>query len=358
METASNKSKRPLNKSKRMGSYVFFFLTGMDKTMLMTRNHNHDDDDDDDDASIRKMIKKGDDCDVAPFSDLNHDVGVCKSWRSLALCSKRKFMASRPPMSILTNNNENVCYLKDFDGRMFQTIIPYLEGRICVGLTCGYLILFGKKTEDFWALACESYHKASTSFPRISIFRGILVFAQSISKWVFVVVNVDGAKIWFSVAGEGAWKYDISTFPIVDVHAFKGKIYTLHRGLRLCEMRLMNPKPKFTLLTHEYYWKTTSSTPKFASSGENLYVSNDYSEDPYVYELDFGKMEWRMPEENTILFFSNLRHGVVIKPELWSQYKRYECFYNNTDKFKKGRFFSRSMWYYPHLCLDVDNLDE
>ncbi|CAH1426883.1 unnamed protein product [Lactuca virosa] len=112
----------------------------MAKTRSMTRNQNHDD------GSSTKKIKTWDNGGVAPWLDLNHDVlflvmmrlgivdffafsGVCKSWRSLSLSNKKRFMASKPPilMRISTRGNEKECCLKDFEGRKLKTIIPHSE---------------------------------------------------------------------------------------------------------------------------------------------------------------------------------------------------------------------------------------
>ncbi|KAL7591065.1 hypothetical protein Lser_V15G34921 [Lactuca serriola] len=66
-----------------------------------------------DEARSRITINSG----VASWSDLPHDKlsivmmkrgvidflafsRVCKSWRSLALCNRNKFIVSRPPMSV------------------------------------------------------------------------------------------------------------------------------------------------------------------------------------------------------------------------------------------------------------------
>ncbi|KAL4555525.1 hypothetical protein LXL04_038147 [Taraxacum kok-saghyz] len=103
-----------------------------------------------------------------PCSDLNHDVlnlvmiklevvdslafnKVCKSWRSLTLSKRNKFLVSKPPMSISISYNdayekdndayEKECNLEYFEGRKLKTIVPHLAKRKCVGITCGYLIL-------------------------------------------------------------------------------------------------------------------------------------------------------------------------------------------------------------------------
>ena len=137
--------------------YVCFTIVGMAKTRSMTRNHKHDDDDD---ASIGKRI----DTSVAPWSELNHDVlflvmmelgvvdfvsfsGVCKSWRSLALPNKIRFMASKPPMELFWtsggSNNTKEYSLLDFGGRKFKIILPGSGGKYFIGLTWIDLWLLG-----------------------------------------------------------------------------------------------------------------------------------------------------------------------------------------------------------------------
>ncbi|CAH1450160.1 unnamed protein product [Lactuca virosa] len=176
----------------------------MAKIRSMTRNQNHDHDD----ASSRKRIKT---CDnsyvVAPWSDLNHDVlfifmmqlgvidflsfsGVCKSWRSFAVSSRKSFMASRTPMfiQIFSDAYEKTCHLEDSEGRKFKTTLPHSASRTCVGLTCGYLILFGEKTKEFWLVNPITRH--GLHFPDVTsdVYQGherlrvILVFSPSISE--------------------------------------------------------------------------------------------------------------------------------------------------------------------------------
>ncbi|KAL7591393.1 hypothetical protein Lser_V15G32982 [Lactuca serriola] len=144
----------------------------MAKTRSMTRNPNHDDDNaSSSSSSSRKRFKNFNHNGVASWSDVNHDVlflimtklgvvdfvtfsGVCKSWRSFAVSNRITFMASKPPMKIsigLHVNKEDSYYLlEDLKERRFKTIIPHSSCRAYFGLTCGYLILFGRETRDFW----------------------------------------------------------------------------------------------------------------------------------------------------------------------------------------------------------------
>ncbi|CAH1439328.1 unnamed protein product [Lactuca virosa] len=298
----------------------------------MARNQNHDDDDAST-SSRKKRIKTRDNSGVGPWSELNHDVlflvmmqlsfvdfvafsGVCKSWRSFAL--RKRFMASRPPMLMSISDpsymNSYYCHLKDFDGRKFKTLLPHSVGRRCV----------------------------------------------------FVVIDRLYFNIWFSVEGKGAWNHVSSTYSILDLHAFKGKIYARSNTWRVYEMKL-NPKPKLTLLKIKNFPKSKSANPVFVSSDENLYVMDHGLKEP-IEELDFGEMKWVSPKEKTIgeysFFCSDWKYGVVFNPELWigprSQLKRYDCFCRHTttdQKCPKGSFFSTRMWYFPHSCLNVDIID-
>ncbi|CAH1417445.1 unnamed protein product [Lactuca virosa] len=149
---------------------------------------------DDASSSSRKRFKNFNHNGVASWSDVNHDVlflvmmklgvvdfvafsGVCKSWRSLAVSNKNTFMASKPPMEIsiymVANENDYIycCCLQDFERRRFKTIIPHYIGRTCVGLTCGYLILFGTKTRDFWLVNPITRHQLH--FPDYPIYAGV-----------------------------------------------------------------------------------------------------------------------------------------------------------------------------------------
>ncbi|KAL7607325.1 hypothetical protein Lser_V15G16136 [Lactuca serriola] len=354
------------------------------RTRSMTGNQNCDGAS----SSSRKRVNGG----VAPWSDLNPDVlflvmmnlgvidflafgGVCKTWRSLARNNKKIFMASRPPMLMSISDpsyekKEWYCCLEDFEGRKFKTILPHAAGRICVGITCGYLILFGGETKDFWLvnlITRQQLHfpcfpfNARTDLARI---RGILVYSPSVSGWVFVVLCTFSCQIWFSIAGTRAWSR-ISTFLTIDLHAFKGKIYTINIGCRLCEMKL-TPEPKLTLLQNKNIPQPGFFFPEFVSSGENLYVMDRGFKDSYtVHKLDFEEMKWVSSEktlEECAFFVNDFKYSAAIKSDLWvdhrSLYERYAYFHSTIDTSRKGGFLPSYIWYFPSDCLNVNLLDE
>ncbi|CAH1448975.1 unnamed protein product [Lactuca virosa] len=371
----------------------------------MTRNQNQDGNDNasSSSSSSRKRLKSFDKGDVGSCSDLNHDVlflvmmqlgfidffafsGVCKSWRSLAHANMNRFMASKPPMSIRFNryaaDNKEIWHLNDFEGREFKIIVPHSAGKILVRCTCGYLIFMGKETHDFWLVNPITRHELY--FPdhllcvvigdHEVIIKAILVFSPSISGWVFVMLyrkvsspySKGKGKISFCMEGKRGWNQVSSTLHILDFHAFKGKIYTLHTDFSVSELRLnLNGKPKWMLFKSKNFTKPDLSHPELVSSGENLYVMDRLS--PHkVLELDFGEMKWVYPE-NTIeqyaFFISGwMKSSAAIKPELsWAgpptQYKTYNHLLD-TDKSRKHSINYNSMWYFPHDCLNVNLLDE
>ncbi|XP_023728897.1 uncharacterized protein LOC111876576 [Lactuca sativa] len=355
----------------------------------MTQSQN-----DDDTSSSSKRIKTCHNRGVAPWSDLHHDAlfivmmqlgivdfvafsKVCKSWRSQALPNRKRFMASKPPMLMYISSHVNMkeCYLQDFEGKNFKTILPHSGGRIYAGFTCGYLILYGWATRDFWLVNPITRHELY--FPNVpsNVYSGeskvsaILIFSSLTSKLVFLVLKRFNHRIWFSTAGEGTWNHVYTTSFILDIHAFKGKIYTLNYDRydlterNLCELRL-NPTPKLTTLKTKNSLKQEVYYPMFVSSGENLYVMETYSKDSYkVLEMDFGEMKWVPFEKNRddyTFFISGSKPGAAVKQDLWveaqsqSPYMRYDV----TDKCEKGRFFTADLWYFPHKCLNADLLNE
>ncbi|XP_023759294.1 uncharacterized protein LOC111907720 isoform X2 [Lactuca sativa] len=341
-------------------------LQGMAKKRNMTRNQNCDGSS----SSSWKRFNDG----VAPWSDLDHNLlflvmmqlgvidflafsGVCKKWRSLALGNKKIFMASRPPMLMSISDpsykkKECKCCLEDFEGRKFKTILPHAAGRICVGLTCGYLILFGGETKDFWLVNLITRHElhfpcfpynASSDVARI---RGILVFSPSVSGWVFVVLRKFSRQIWFSIAGTRAWNRISSTSLAIDLHAFKGKIYTVNIRCRLCEMRL-TPEPKLTLLQTKNLPQPGFLFPEFVNLGEKLYVIDRGLKDSYtVHELDFEEMKWVSSEISEL----GVDHRAL--------YKRDGYFLGTVDTSRKRRCLPSYIWYFPNDCLNVNRLDE
>jgi len=206
-------------------------------------------------------------------------------------------------------------------------------------------------------------------FPSVAggdLIRAIIVFSPSIHGWVFVVINRFNDNIWFLVEGKGAWNHLSSTKCFLDLHAFKGKIYTLNNGYHIYELRI-NPEPQLTLVETSNFIEPRLWLPEFVNSSEKLQVVVGIPENGSfrVKELDFGKMKWVLLDEKTIeehsFFISVKKHGgIAIKPESWAidprpQYKRYDCFpYINQN----DNFFSTNMWYFPRFCLDVDHINE
>ncbi|KAL7594161.1 uncharacterized protein LOC111912854 [Lactuca sativa] len=347
----------------------------MARTRSMARNQN----DDAAASSSREMPKT-----CEHWSDLDHDLldsvmmrlgvvdyysfrGVCKSWRLLACSNENKFMASMPPMtiSICCHAHDKTCFLEDFERRRFKTILPNSAVAACVGLTCGYLIFFVKKTHSFWLV--NPITRKELHFPNFpsdynpGIGRVILVFSPSIYGWAFVLLLHSCREIWFSIEGKGAWNH-VSSYPfcIHDIYAFKGKIYALSDQMhRLFELRLI-PHPKLTMLEIKklkYFFYAT----RFVSSGERLCVRPPISKFlNELHELDFGEMKWVKPCEKTFeeyaFFYSDLNHGADVAVK-WESLGRFASF-PNTDDDGNITFFTAKMWYFPHQSMDVDRIDE
>ena len=127
------------------------------------------------------------------------------------------------------------------------------------------MVFYGEKTRDFWLI--NPFTRNELHFPAFpgSPGKAILVFSPSIpgSGLVLVVLNRSSYRIWLSLEGKGAWNHVSSVNPFLDLHAFKGKIYTLtYAGdswLRrhVCELRLDPPVPKLTLLDTHFVGSTS-----------------------------------------------------------------------------------------------------
>ncbi|XP_023752173.1 uncharacterized protein LOC111900521 isoform X1 [Lactuca sativa] len=296
---------------------------------------------------------------------------VCKSWRSLALSNMNMFIVSRPPMSVSIStdaNHESKCYLEDFEGRKLKISLPHSDYKACVGVSYGYLILLRAKTNDFWLMNPITRHEFHVPFPFLNVrsctsFLGaILVFSPLISGWVFVVFDRYFHKIWFVIFGKREWTYVTTHFSILDLHAFRGKIYTLHLDNFLSEMRLF-PTPEVTLLEFNNFLKPNRRYPRLVSLGEKLYVINRISEFPYmIQEINFSKMEWvsceKTVEEYAFFLSSDYCFSAFIRIETWvdlySQYGKHSF----PDKNGKGKLFRAKMWYFFHDCLNVNFLHQ
>ncbi|KAL4577013.1 hypothetical protein LXL04_013114 [Taraxacum kok-saghyz] len=244
-------------------------------------------------------------------------------------------------VSISTNANEKKCHLVDFEGRKFEIMLPhYVAGRICIGVTCGYLIWCSENTGDFWLVNPITRHELHFPFPDIDfqslprrLLGAILMFSHSLSGWVFIMFNRHCDKIWFCTIGKQEWTCVSTIFPVYHLQAFKGKIYTLYSDNRIGEVTLCLTTPKVTLLEFKNIPEPRFTYPRFVSSGENLYAMDLSLRYPYqnIHEINLGKREWvsrkKTGEENGF-FLSCLYYGAaVIRAEIWadlqSKYGRY-----------------------------------
>ncbi|CAH1443472.1 unnamed protein product [Lactuca virosa] len=319
-------------------------------------------------GSVSKSQNRGDGCSRKRSMTVGAaPCGVCKSWRSLALSNKTRFMESKPPVSIWISEqgNKREYSLHEFDGREFKFLIPKSSRKTCVGLTCGYLVLFRRKPRDFWLMNPITRH--GLRFPKVPSYlepdeegvRAILVFSSSISAWVLVVLCRCTSRIWFSISGKAEWNYVSSISSIIDLHDFKGKIYAIDMGSRLYELGL-DPEPKLMLLKTKNILEADLVFLEFVCSSETLYAMECISFHEYeVHELDFGEMKWVSPNkkimEEYAFLASDLKHSAAIKRELWSNswLQHYEkCAYNYTSG--NGVFFNETIWYFPNDCLKVD----
>ncbi|KAK9051556.1 hypothetical protein SSX86_028183 [Deinandra increscens subsp. villosa] len=313
--------------------------------------------------------------------------GVCKSWRTVALSNKNKFMLSRLPMSMLISAQvakKKECYLGDCEGRTFKTILPRSCGRTFFGVVSGYLIFLGWKNHDFRLVNPITRHEIHfPSFPFHGVldpekFRCILVFSSTMSTWVFVVSFKFSNEVSFSFSSEGAnWTHISSDNPVCDVHFFQGKIYALSQGMHLHEVKL-NPTPTLTLLKMKNLVMSKFKFLEFSTFDEKLYVV-DYRSNYLrgTCEIDLDQMRWMDPTEvleeyagldqiiwTECLCFASLFKPRLTKLELWEnpreQYKRFGSF-RGADQNKNKRSRSTpymSYLYLPHECLDVNLLHE
>nr|GEW86203.1 hypothetical protein [Tanacetum cinerariifolium] len=280
----------------------------------MTRSQNHD-------ASSSKKFNACDNNASTSWANLNQDLllsimmqlgvvdffsfkRVCKLWRKLAFDHNDMFMGSRQPMSIsFSTGAKKECYLEDFEGRKFKTILPHSIGSTCVGITCGYVILFGRKTRDFWLVNPITRHE-----------------------------------------------FHFSSFPFY--------VRTQQLSGRSLSMYLECLEPTLRLLTMKNIPEPRLLRPEFENSDQNLYVIDCILKDMYEsHEVDFDEMKW-VSMDNTIkdysFFVSDLKSGAVINPETWvdpqTQYEgiHYSRGYDRYEN--KGGWFTVNMWYFPHDC--------
>lgn len=318
-----------------------------------------------------KRANASDDGSSSSWSNINHDLlfiimmqlgvvdlvafsGVCKLWRSFAKFNWKTFMMSKRPMYmfISTRIHKKDCYLEDFEGRKFKTMIPRSTNRVFVGSTRGYLILFGAKTRDFWLVNPITRHEIH--FPNFpfnvstvpSQIKAVLVFSRSKSAWVFLFAHTCVSRISFSIAGgkQFNWVHLNVDHPIVDLHVFKEKIYTSNTNGEICEVKL-DPEPMSTplnFLKHELSFLT------FVSSDENLYMIDYCSGNKTgVIGVDLDEVRYVIP--NTLseysIFASDVKCSAAINPDTWAccktKHERKISFFCGE---RRGRCFTTNLW--------------
>ncbi|MFS7890423.1 putative F-box domain-containing protein [Helianthus anomalus] len=259
--------------------------------------------------------------------------GVCKAWRSFAISNWNKFMMSKQPMYLSISSDFiflKDCYIQDHTRRKLKAIIPHSSARKCIGVTCGYLIFFERKTHGFWLV--NPFTRKELHFPDFSDAmsaskKGILVYSHAMSGWVFVIITYQrnstgfAFSLAFSLAGkQSEWRYISCNTPILDLHFFKGKIYTLHTMSQLYEFRL-NPVPTFIPQKMKNFSVFHVRYRNFISSGEKLYVMTKLNNDFDTLEVDFDEMRWANSERTIAeykLFLSDLKCDAAIRPDPWA----------------------------------------
>lgn len=348
-------------------------------TRSMTSRLNHD-------ASGHKRSKTVDQGSSAPWSQLFHDVlllvimklgtidfvsfsCVCKSWRAFARSNWYRFMSSRDPVKLAISTGANKeCLMEDHEGRKFRTFIPHSTGSTCVGLTRGYLILFGRRTRNFWLVNPVTRHEFH--FPRLTYpigtdptrFRGILFRSPLLSKWVFIISLRSSNVVSFSVAGSEVWSHLSSDFPIHDIHEFQGKIFTLNTGGRLYEVAI-KLDPTLTPLGLKVLQRNLT-LPQLVSSGENLRMMYWLSDETVCIglQLDFEKLRWVKKETlaEHAWFVSNFNCAALTKLHIWDDpqilHERFGYHLGTKINKKEASCFTAVMWYFPHDCLNFSLL--
>ncbi|XP_076934785.1 uncharacterized protein LOC143601198 [Bidens hawaiensis] len=340
----------------------------------MSRNQNAD-------APTNKSLKTSEDEDsgLRDWSNLTEDLllritwkleptdffgfrGTCNPWRSMALSQIKKFMGSRRPMKVSCSNG--AFYFEDFEGRKHKIPLPHSTGRVCIGVTCGYMIMAGRD-RDFWLVnpfkRHEIYIPACPFHPWVntnaSQFRGVLVFSPFTSQPVFVFSHKFTNKIFYHMSGnQPSWNWLDLNFPILDIHAFKGKIYAVTVTSCLVEVGLP-PRPSLEPLEMKNHLTRHLLRSEFVTSGKSLYLLDCCSADGYDgYEIDVEKREYVQIDKTTVenaFFVGDWKSSAAVDADTWvdSQIPDGKGGYLKDTSEKsdiKGRCLIANMWYFPH----------
>ena len=317
---------------------------------------------------------------------------VCRTWRLYALAYKQEFMASQPPLVLFFSRQwKKFCYFYSIlDQRWCKALLPSLVGKVCFGISSGYLIMEDKKKRpdsQIWLMNPFTRHELRFPSPP-NLFRCVTLASLATPLPELVIICFSSQCLQFRRSTDVNWtlyNYDDRNM-IADLAVFNGKIYIISNN---ADIRVLNltSHPHLALLKVKGTADLNCGSWKLLCFDKQLLVIGGIT-DHEVYELNFLKMELvKIPNLGGQALFQEDSDGFSALSNMtrWEDSKHpSNCIYRirsffylissiNRQKGSKGfqsieishgkrlphDFLSyNSFWYFPHLSCRVDSLFE
>lgn len=253
--------------------------------------------------------------------------GVCRSWRSISIDNRKKFMERQKPLVFARPKySKKSCVLYNmFDGKTCKAMLKDLAWNL-VGLSCGYLIM-NDRYRGFWLINLMTRHELH--FPVLSErawgmfdyqIRAVLFQSTQLSRVFLLLFSRNHNFLLLSESGPSSWQeylFPNTNAGISDVNILKGKIFVLTCDGLFGEF---NPKADPVLKLYHINIPAELSSQlclQLVTSDDKLYmIIYEYS--IWVQYLSFYEVDHQMESVKQIhdfgsksLFLSQFNSSVV-----------------------------------------------
>ncbi|XP_075663600.1 uncharacterized protein LOC142633266 [Castanea sativa] len=181
------------------------------------------------------------------------------------------------------------------DQRWYKALLPSLVGKVCFGISSGYLIMEDKEKRpdsQMWLMNPFTRHELRFPSPPIQFQYVTLVSLVTPSPPEFIIICFYRQCLQFRRSTDVKWtlyNYDDRNM-IVDLAVFNGKIYIISNNADISLLNLNSLQPHLTLLKVKGTADLNYGSWKLLVSDKQLLVICGNT-DHEVYELNFLRME-------------------------------------------------------------------
>ncbi|KAF3950374.1 hypothetical protein CMV_023868 [Castanea mollissima] len=290
---------------------------------------------------------------------------VCRTWRFYALAYKQDFMASQPPLVLFFSRQwKKFCYFYSIlDQRWYKALLPSFVGKVCFGISSGYLLMEDKKKRpdsQIWLMNPFTRHELRFPSPP-NLFRCVTLASLATPLPEFVIICFSSQCLQFRRSTDVNWT-----------------LYNYDDRKMIADLAVFNVKGTADLNCGSW---------KLLCFDKQLLVIGGIT-DIEVYELNFLKMELvKIPNLGDQALFQedSSEFSAISNMTRWEDSKHpsnciyrirsFFCFISSINRRKGSKGFQsieispgkrlphdllsyNSFWYFPHLSCHVDSLFE